>query len=264
MRFRPEDYSIGPFQDATPWLSRPETLRNRAQEFGYLYFPGLVPSSRIAALREFVRDVAVEYGWAKAARNNPPFLTAAPGAHMERRPWKDHRFVELQRRLGRNEDFQAVGQYGPILDVLETLYGEPAWMAMTNYCWLKLPGNPEHTTLPHQDRYYLPDCTRLWTGWFPLAETSFEVGPLGLIPASHKKGLWPHRSAMSGIRSGLDVPWASSEVHPGDVVLFNGLTVHGAWSNVSPDRIRASLDVRYEPQPQDGLSILRPEMAEDA
>jgi ectoine hydroxylase-related dioxygenase (phytanoyl-CoA dioxygenase family) len=52
--------------------------------------------------------------------------------------------------------------------------------------------------------------------------------------------------------------WATTAFQPGDVVLFGAQTIHCAWSNVSPDRVRAAFDLRYEPASDGESSELRP------
>jgi ectoine hydroxylase-related dioxygenase (phytanoyl-CoA dioxygenase family) len=47
---------------------------------------------------------------------------------------------------------------------------------------------------------------------------------------------------------GDEETWATGPLAPGDVVLFGAHTIHCAWSNVTPDLVRAAFDVRYEPR----------------
>ena len=57
-----------------------------------------------------------------------------------------------------------------------------------------------------------------------------------------------HASALEGIPIPAGTRWDSSPVVVGDVLLFSALTVHAAWSNVSPDCVRISGDVRLHRQ----------------
>jgi ectoine hydroxylase-related dioxygenase (phytanoyl-CoA dioxygenase family) len=86
----------------------------------------------------------------------------------------------------------------------------------------------------------------MWSVWFPLADTPLEVGPLGIVPGSHKK-VWPHLDRWKGIGVSNEVTWATQPVYPGDIVAYGASTVHCAWSNVSENSVRLALDVRYEP-----------------
>jgi ectoine hydroxylase-related dioxygenase (phytanoyl-CoA dioxygenase family) len=255
---RPEGRPVSPFEDATSLLGDPSGLRRQAHELGYLYFQGLLPDSVAMRVRRVVRDFGARCGWVESDASNPPEVLARHGAAMAGRGWDDPQWVQLQNELREQDDFQALGNHDSIAQVLRTLYGEPAALATANYCWIKLPGSPEHTTRPHQDGFYLPRCPRLYTVWVPLVTTPFEVGPLAVVAGSHRDGLWPHESAMVGIEVSRDVPWTSGPVRPGDVVFFPALTVHCAWSNISDRLVRVSLDLRYEPASVGEHSILRP------
>jgi ectoine hydroxylase-related dioxygenase (phytanoyl-CoA dioxygenase family) len=135
-----------------------------------------------------------------------------------------------------------------VLDLHEAIMGEPAWLASMNFCWIQLPGNPEQTTLPHQDEWYLPQCDSMWTLWVPLVDMPFEIGPLGVVPGSQERSVKDHFTAFSGLQVEPKVEWASNETRAGDAVFFSSRTIHCAWSNVSPTLAQVSAEIRYEPR----------------
>jgi ectoine hydroxylase-related dioxygenase (phytanoyl-CoA dioxygenase family) len=257
MKLLPERHRVESFTDSSPLLDEPAALRATAQKDGYLYLPRLIPTSLVAPVRALARSEFAHHGWIEPDNANPPFMTAVPDARLESRGWDDPRWVEFQCRFSSHPDFLAAARCDEIISVLEAIMAEPPWLAEVNFCWLKLPGSPEHTTLPHQDQWYVPHCERMWTAWIPLVDTPFEVGPLGVIAGSHLRGQWHHHDAFSGISVPDDVEWRSSEVQPGDVVFFGAFTVHCAWSNVSETCARVSADVRYEPKSVGYRSELR-------
>ena len=248
MLLLPDHYPTRPFVDATPRRDDPAALRALATDLGYLFFERLVPEALVALVRAFVREVAVGHGWVQPDPENADVCVAVPGARLTGRGFDDPRFVELQRQVMANPDFQALVTDPRVMAALDAAAGEPMALATTNHTWLKLPGSPEHTTLPHQDVYYLPTCPKMWTMWVPLVDTPLDVGPLGVVPHSHDGEMWPHIDAWTGIDVPRDVAWATQAVRPGAVVIFDASTVHCAWSNVSPTLTRLSLDVRYEPE----------------
>jgi len=250
------NYPTVPLRDATDALRDPERLRALAASDGYLFLPGLLPRAAVALVRAFVRRRADALGWIAREAGDPPVWTATPGARLDGRGWDDPRWIALQREVSTHPAFRALAEDTHLMDVLATLLGEPAALATANHCWLKLPGSPEHTTRPHRDAFYLPTCPRMWTVWMPLTETPSDVGPLGVVPGSHRSGEWPQRDAMAGIDVPRHVTWATGDVHPCDVVAFGAETIHCAWANTSPTQVRVSLDVRYEPRAIEG-SILR-------
>lgn len=242
-----EYFPTVPFEDATPLLDDPRGLNEMAMEQGYLFFRGLMPLELVDPVRAFACELAAGYGWVDLDPDNPPFVYAKSDAQFYGHGWDDPRFTALQLKVTQNREFRRLVTDTRIMDVLGAVYGEPAELAIANHCWLKLPGDPERTTLPHQDSYFLPDSPRLWTVWYPLVDTPLEVGPLGVVPGSHKE-VWPHIDRMTGIDVPRDVTWATGDVFPGDLVAFHASTIHCAWSNVSPTYVRLSLDVRYEPR----------------
>ncbi len=258
MLLRPETFATAPFVDATPWRRDPPRLLELARELGYLYLRDFLPAGHVAAVRAFARSFCEQHGWLHPDPEGSPHFAAVPGAQLAGRGWDDPRFVALQRELRLLPAFQDLAQDPDLLAILEWVVGEPVWLATANYCWLKFPGSPEQTTLPHQDLFYLPDTPRLWTAWAPLTDTPMDLGPLGVVPGSQRQGLWPHVDAMTGISVAPEVIWHTGPVRSGDVVLFDALAVHCAWSNVSPTMARASLDIRYEPRPSEGGTPLRP------
>ena len=52
---------VEPFVDCNEELGRPERLRARGAANGYLFFPGLLPSAEVLALRRAVLGVAEEH-----------------------------------------------------------------------------------------------------------------------------------------------------------------------------------------------------------
>jgi hypothetical protein len=44
-----------------------------------------------------------------------------------------------------------------------------------------------------------------------------------------------------------DADWRTGDLAEGDILLFSALTLHRALPNLSMDRLRVSVDFRYEP-----------------
>ena len=253
----PNEYPTEPYEDATPLLQDPDALRKRANELGFLFFSDLADLDLVAKVRTYVRNQSVGYGWVKKGKGNPPRLLAKKGARLTGRGWDDPNWTEFQLNIVNHPDFWTLISNERLLSALDLVAGQPMAPATAHHCWLKLPGSPEHTTRPHQDTFYLPDCPLMWTVWIPLTDTPLDVGPLGVIPGSHSRD-WEHIDAMTGIDVPKDVAWVTGEAKPGDIVMFGARTVHCAWSNMSSKLVRLSLDVRYEPKDLKGGSILRP------
>ena len=253
----PENHRVIPFHNASSLFNEPAALRAAAAELGYLHMRGLLPESVLAPVRTFVCEAFADLGWIHASGDNPQVWEAVAGAKLSGRGWDDRNWVEFQNCFSSHPDFLALAESPHVMGIVEAIMGEPAWLASVNFCWIKLPGSPEHTTLPHQDEWYLPHCRSMWTMWFPLVDTPFEVGPLAVVPGSHRGCVLEHENAFTGVRVESNVEWASNEVLAGDVVFFAARTIHCAWSNVSATRARVSADIRYEPQSVGENSRLR-------
>lgn len=256
--FLPSQFPLEPLFDATPHVDDPAALRRLADERGYLAFRGLLPDAVVDPVRAFVRTECERRGWIEHAEGNPPVFRARPGARLTGHGWDDPDWVALQRAVRLHPHFRALTSHDAVRAVFEALWGEPPRPATANMCWIKLPGSPAQTTRPHQDRYYLRDVPRFWTLWVPVVETPFDVGPLAVVSGSHRDGLLPHVDNLTGISVPPSLRWASSAVRPGDAVFFGELTIHAAWSNVSPTDVRVSFDIRYEPQGAGETTSLHP------
>jgi len=244
----PENRRVIAMKDSSYLLGDPASLRSVALASGYLYLRAFLPETLIAPVRAFTHRAFANFGWVEADDANSPTMRAVPDAKLSGRGWDDRNWIQFQSHFSQHPDFQALAEAPSVMGVLEAVMGEPAWLASMNFCWIKLPGSPEHTTLPHQDEWYLPLCKSMWTMWLPLVHTPIEVGPLGVVPGSHRHAVMEHRDAFSGIQVDPETVWASNEMSTGDVVFFSAQTIHCAWSNVSPRFARVSVDIRYEPR----------------
>ncbi len=244
----PAERQVSPLEDSSQLLDDPDALHACAREQGFVYLHHFLPESLLDPVRAFTRESFADYGWVQKDADNRPAMKAVAGVKLSGRGWDDRDWVQFQLRFSKHPDFLALAEAPLVMDVLEAIMGEPAWLASMNFCWIKLPGSPSQTTLPHQDEWYLPHCQSMWTMWVPLVDTPFEVGPLGVVPRSHERGVQDHFTAFSGLQVEPEVDWQSSEVYAGDVIFFAARTIHCAWSNVSPTFARVSADIRYEPR----------------
>jgi ectoine hydroxylase-related dioxygenase (phytanoyl-CoA dioxygenase family) len=89
------------------------------------------------------------------------------------------------------------------------------------------------------------------------------MGSLEALAGSHRSGVLPARSAYGAGGLGVDTDhlglvWRGGDFACGDVLLFHSLCVHRATDNRTPDRVRVSVDYRYQgiSQPVEGRSLL--------
>jgi phytanoyl-CoA hydroxylase len=150
-----------------------------------------------------------------------------------------------------------------LLDVVESVVGPEIYSNPVQHIRMKLPpgvlpaANADglNATIPwHQDNgVILPEADEatILTVWLPLNEATIENGCLQVIPYSHRGELEPHCPTNRGAaipdvvvatRQAIPVP-----MQPGSVLLMHQRTIHSSLDNTTPDQVRISLDLRYQP-----------------
>ncbi len=237
-----------PLVDARPMLEDGDALARHVDELGYLYAPGLVPRELVATVRRLVRRYAAEEGLAAVDPGDDEAIVAVPGARFEGSGYEDPRWLKLQQDLFPHPEFRALGEVPALLALLERVCGEPVMAGRGDICRLVMPQMAVQTTRPHQDHFYVGGSTAIWTAWMPLVDCPLALGPLAVLPGSHRDGFRHHGEGYAGTDVAADAVWAAGDVGCGDVILFHCLTVHRAWPNTSDRLIRASADFRYQPR----------------
>ncbi len=115
----------------------------------------------------------------------------------------------------------------------------------------------------HQDFPLIQGSQNTWTCWFPLGDCPRELGGLSVLRGSHQNGYLPVQTitGAGGIEARLcehETDWLETDYNCGDVLIFPCFTVHRGIKSVFKDRIRLSLDVRYQPdnEPIEAKSLL--------
>lgn len=235
----------GPAWRPAPLLAaEPEgsELRRRAEEDGFVYLPRLLGSPRLAPLCAVVEGALTERGWRVDGRSDPALRLGG---------WDDPRWLDFLAVVLASPACRALAAAPELLAVLRPILGGEPRLHVGDVCRLVSPGALDLATPPHQDAAYLPDALGVWTAWLPLGPCPLALGPLALLPGSHRHGLRPHAVVRSG-RDQLigtavpdEAPWRSGDLALGDVLLFSSLTVHRALPNRTADRLRVSVDFRY-------------------
>ncbi len=148
-----------------------------------------------------------------------------------------------------------------VLDVVEGILG-PDIMIFSGEFFIKEP-RTKHIVSMHQDLTYwgLGAIDGLVTAWIPLSPATPKSGCMDFVAGSHKNAILEHEDTFDednllsrGQEVKVDVADADKtaiEIHPGQMSLHHGLTIHGSGPNSSDDR-RIALVIRY----------IRPDMAQ--
>ncbi len=147
-----------------------------------------------------------------------------------------------------------MGQDARILDVVECILG-PDIMIYSAEFFVKEP-NSRHIVSMHQDLTYwgMGEIDGLVTAWIPLSPATPASGCMDFVKGSHKNRILPHADTFSDdnlLSRGQEIKVevaekdkVAAEIHPGQMSLHHGLTIHGSGPNQTDDR-RIALVVRY-------------------
>ncbi|MCZ6676956.1 MAG: phytanoyl-CoA dioxygenase family protein [Candidatus Poribacteria bacterium] len=241
---------IKPFVESNDILAEPEQLRARARRDGYLFFRHLIPPDTVLQLRRDFLAVCDRHGWIKPGTDMMDGIRNG-GPYME---GQDEYWPVLDD-FQRMESFHTFAHYPSIIDVCTKLFGEPTLAHPRNIGRIMFPENTKYTTPAHQDYIHIQGTEETYTAWIPLGDCSQHFGSLAVLAGSHKFGVLPTKAAHGagglGVETDhLNLTWVSTDYRMGDVLLFQSLTVHKALPNQTRNRLRLSVDYRYQGQSQ--------------
>jgi ectoine hydroxylase-related dioxygenase (phytanoyl-CoA dioxygenase family) len=141
-----------------------------------------------------------------------------------------------------------------ILDQVEGILGPDILLYSVEF-FVK-EARTKHVVTMHQDLTYwgMGAIDGLVTAWVPLSPATPASGCMDFVSASHKNPILPHQDTFDeknllsrGQEIAVDVAEADKvaiELHPGQMSLHHGLTIHGSGPNISDDR-RIAAAIRY-------------------
>lgn len=227
-----------------------EELRRRMDLDGYLFFRQLQRPDLLCELRREMLTVMQDGGW--LLEGTDPMEGVA---NLDARCTEgDVEYTEVYHQLYKLEAFHRIAHQEEVMEMVEKIYGRPAMPHPQKIARLWFPQYTEHTTPAHQDYVHFQGHYQTLTCWAPVGDCPRELGGLAMLAGSHKTGhvLDHHFSLGAGA---LDVElgeeerkreWHSTDYEIGDTLIFPALTIHKALPNVTADRLRVSLDNRYQ------------------
>ncbi len=147
-----------------------------------------------------------------------------------------------------------IGADPRILDVVEGILGPDIFIYAVEF-FIKEP-NTNHKVTMHQDLTYwgLGAIDGLLTAWVALSPATPASGCMDFVKGSHKNAILPHVDSddpdnllSRGQEVQVDVADDDKvpiEIHPGQMSLHHGLTIHGSGPNITDDR-RIAAVIRY-------------------
>lgn len=236
------------FEDSRDLLDDPAQLRQRLLDKGYLFFRGFMDQQTMLDLRKEILESAVKYGYAKPGDDLMEGLFAGgeypTGLKFATSP--------LFKEIFHSERFNALPQNESLIQLFTQLLEGEIVNHRRRLCRVTFPQSFTETTPAHQDYHYIQGTQETFTVWMSCGDCPPELGGLAVLEGSHKAGKIEHVpiNRLVGIPDDkLNIPgtrWRSTHFKTGDVLLFHSLTVHKALDNRTTDRLRISMDFRYQ------------------
>lgn len=238
-----------PFHESDP-RSDAADLRARMNEYGYLFFRGLIPAEEVLTVRRDVVDLIEEAGWLDPSRDRMEAI-AKPG--IEPKTEGQPEYLAVYRQILRTPSFHNFPCHPALMNVAERLLDGDVLVHPRRIGRITFPGSQAFTTPAHQDHFYIRGSVDTYSCWAPLGECPMSLGGLAVWPGSHTLGFIEHTERHQGAVGGRGVPvdetqaeWHTNDFGIGDALFFRSYTIHKALPNLSPERLRLSTDNRYQ------------------
>jgi len=229
-------------------MNNPEELRHRISEEGYLFFKKLQAPDKLRALRREMLTTMQEGGWLVAGTDPMDGIADISTQCTE----GDAEYTNVYHEVYKLEAFHRSGHWPEVVDMVQKIIGSAVLPHPQKIARLWFPKYTAHTTPIHQDFVHFQGNFQTYTCWAPVGDCPIELGGLALLPGSHKinQVMEHHFSLGAGSlcvnTDELSGEWHSTNYEIGDTLIFLALTVHKALPNLTEDRLRVSLDNRYQ------------------
>ena len=232
-------------------MNDPEELRHRISEEGYVFFKKLQDPDKLWALRREMLTTMQEGGWLVAGTDPMDGIADISTQCTE----GDPEYTSVYHEVYKLEAFHRsnnTGHWSEVVDMVGKIVGREVLPHPQKIARLWFPKYTAHTTPIHQDFVHFQGNFQTYTCWAPVGNCPIELGGLAVLPGSHKvnKVMDHHFSLGAGSlcvnEDELSGEWHSTNYEIGDTLIFPALTIHKALPNLTEDRLRVSLDNRYQ------------------
>lgn len=239
---------LKPLRVSNDAINDPEELRHRIKDEGYVFFKKLQQPDKLLALRREMLTTIQKGGWL-LPDTDPMDGIADPSRQCTE---GDMEYTDVYHEVYKLEAFHRSAHWPEVLETLEKVIGRPVLPHPQKIARLWFPQYTEHTTPVHQDFVHFQGNFETYTCWAPVGDCPIELGGLAVLPGSHKVNqVLDHHFSLGagGLRvdpDELEGDWHTTDYEPGDTLIFLALTIHKALPNLTEDRLRVSLDNRYQ------------------
>lgn len=239
------------FRVSNDALDDTEELRCRIGNDGYLFFRQLQNPDKLLALRREMLGVMQQGGWLVSGTDPIEGIANIDARCTE----GDPEYTNVYHEVYRLQSFHESAHWPEVNGVIEKVIGRPSMPQPQKVARLWFPQYTDHTTPIHQDFVHFQGSFDNLTCWTPVGDCPRELGGLAVLKGSNqvKRVLNHHFSLGAGSlrvntrdHPELGGAWFSTDYQVGDTLIFPALTIHMALPNKTEDRIRVSLDNRYQ------------------
>ena len=228
-------------------------LRSRLGEDGYLALGAVAPTDLALRARRDILELCLQAGWLDPNTDMMKGRWSGGDIHTEGEP----AYMDLYQQVLQLSSFNAFPQQPAFINLASRLLGETAFNHNSRIARIVFPQNTAQSTAPHQDHHYIPGTADVLTIWAPLGDCPVDHGVLALLRGSQRLGMIAHsrdpskKFGQEGVcaeqwAGETDLHWVAGDMKLGDILVFHSEIVHKALPNLTDDRIRLSLDNRYQ------------------
>lgn len=242
---------IKPLRISNEAMNDPAELRRRMADEGYLFFKQLQNPDKMRKLRREMMSTIQRVGWLVADTDPTDAIADVTKQCTE----GDIDYSAGYGEVYKLEAFHRSAHWPEVTEMVEKIMGRPIMPHPQKIARIWFPKYTEHTTPTHQDFVHFQGNFETLTCWAPVGDCPIELGGLAVIPGSHKvnRVLEHHFSLGAGglvvdaeAEPEIDPVWHSTNYEAGDTLIFPALTIHKALPNYTEDKLRLSLDNRYQ------------------
>jgi phytanoyl-CoA dioxygenase PhyH len=217
--------------DSSGLADDPAALKARLAVDGYVFLRGVLPAERVRAAGELIAAKLRAGGWTAAG-------SPGPGRAGPRAALADPAY----RAAVVSSAFNALPYLAPLRATVRRILGPEAFsypVKVLRAVAPEVPAQRPRGRYVHCD-YMASGVQDMLTSWMPLAGIPVALGGLAVRPGGHRdRPRHPHPL------TGTELGWATTDYHPGDVLIFHCLTPHAALPNTGR-QLRLSADFRWQ------------------
>ena len=229
-------------------LDDPSELRSRMDDLGYLFFRKLQDPDKLLDLRKDILSTIQAGGWLVPGSN----LIDGIADPSKRCTEGDPEYPAVYHEVYKLESFHSAAHWAPVVDTMSKIVNGSAVPHPSKIARLWFPQFTDHTTPAHQDFVHFQGDFDTYTCWTPVGDCPRELGGLAIKPRTHKsRSVYDHHFSLGAGSltvegDDLEGDWLTTDYEIGDCLMFHSLTLHQALPNITEDRLRISLDNRYQ------------------